>query len=332
MTIEEQWLALEQEQSPGDVWRMQLARPLKGHPLFVAFDGKRRALLLRVTAVAIPQKNHWPVCKGLEILAILLGGHAYFGVSLREARFGDVFTALAEDLARRIAQVAGNTPAKDVGVMIGQLTRWQRFLAASNVGLGPEAQRGLFGELHFLNFQLLPKCGSLAVTAWKGPDGAHQDFQFPGVWVEVKTTLAKQPQSVRITSERQLDNTHGPSLFLHVLMLEIQEGGGLSLPVMVGKVRDALNSSLTALEIFEDSLLAAGYLDIHASRYLGIGYAIRKEEHFHVLEGFPRLIESDLPAGLGDTSYHLSLAACSAFAATPDAFANELSSMLKPPV
>jgi hypothetical protein len=34
--------------------------------------------------------------------------------------------------------------------------------------------------------------------------------------VEVKTTAAKQPQSVRITSERQLDDTGVGALFLHV--------------------------------------------------------------------------------------------------------------------
>jgi hypothetical protein len=88
--------------------------------------------------------------------------------------------------------------------------------------------------------------GGSAVAGWKGPQGAHQDFQYPGAWIEVKTTLAKQPQTVRITSERQLDDTNGPALFLHVLVLETHEGGTATLPALVGQVRTALCAWPTA--------------------------------------------------------------------------------------
>ncbi len=48
--------------------------------------------------------------------------------------------------------------------------------------------------------------------AWRGPEPAHQDFQFTSGAVEVKATAAKQPQSVRITSERQLDDNGSMNL------------------------------------------------------------------------------------------------------------------------
>lgn len=311
MTIEDQWLALESELH-GDGWRMQLARPLKGHPLFVAIEGARRALLLRVPASTIPPRHLWPACTGLEVLAVQLAGHAHLGVALREPRFGDVFTALAEDLARRVEQERGE-PIHVVAVFISQLTRWQRFLAASAVGLSAEAQRGLWGELHFLHTRLLPTLGGAAVAGWKGPEGAHQDFQFSGAWIEVKTTLAKQPQTVLIASERQLDDTLAPALFLHVLMLESQEGGLSTLPALVTQVRSALGAWPASREPFEEALLAAGYLDRHAPRYAGVGYAVRQTDDFRVGLGFPRIVEADLPAGVGDASYQLSLAACAGF-------------------
>src|SRR4051812_4251166 len=111
MTIEEQWLALEAEE-PSDGWRLQLARPIKDHPLFVAVSGTRRALLLRTPVTAIPPRHRWPSCAGLELLGLQLAEQAYFGVALRETRFRDVFAALAEDLARRIE--ATTTPAEAV--------------------------------------------------------------------------------------------------------------------------------------------------------------------------------------------------------------------------
>jgi hypothetical protein len=326
MTIDAQWTTLEAETGglTIDAWRLRLARPVGGHPLFAAVSGGRRALLLRAVASAIPPRSAWPACTGLDVLAVSLDGHAYLGVMLKEARFTDVFAALAEDLARRIdAAEPGHATA--VGVFLGQLRRWQRFLASKAEGLSPFEQRGLWGELHLLQTLLLASLGAeCSVTGWKGPDGAHQDFQYASAWVEVKTTLAKQPQSVRITSERQLDNTHGPALFLHVLALEAQAAGADNLPARVTALRAALAPTPAAREIFEDALLAAGYRDHDALRYVTPGYAVRRADTFRVAAGFPRIIEGLLPAGVGDVSYALDLAACAPFTTTTDALVGVL--------
>lgn len=320
MTIEAQWQALEAEaRALGDEgWRLRLARPVGGHPLFAATSGSRRVLLLRVAAAMIPPRADWPECDGLEMLAVTLDNNAYLGVALREPRFADVFAALAEDLARRI-EASSASGAAGVPVLLGQLRRWQRFLASARDGLDPAAQRGLWGELHLLRSRLLPLLGGAAVGGWKGPDGAHQDFQFSGAWVEVKTTLAKQPQAVRIASERQLDDTRAPALFLHVLTLEAHEGRSATLPAEVAAVRVALAAWPAARETFEDALLAAGYLDQHAPRYAAVGYAVRQAQDFRVRGDFPRIIEAALPKGVGEVGYSLSLAACAGFVAPSSA-------------
>lgn len=326
MTIEMQWTTMEAEAGglANDAWRLRLARPVGGHPLFAAISGGRRALLLRVIASAIPPRSDWPVCTGLDVLALSLDGHAYLGVMLKEARFADVFAALAEDLARRI-DAAEPGPAADVFVFLGQLRRWQRFLASKAEGLSPSEQRGLWGELHLLHTLLLPALGPpVAVGGWKGPEGAHQDFQYASAWVEVKTTLAKQPQSVRITSERQLDDTHGPALYLHVFALEAQPAGADTLPARVAALRAVLAATPAAREVFEDALLAAGYRDLDAPHYAALGYAVRRADTFRVAPGFSRIIESSLPVGVGDVSYALDLAACAPFAITADALVGVL--------
>jgi hypothetical protein len=326
MTIEEQWRALESESVGAEGWRLRLARPVKGYPLFVACEGAsaRRALLLRVPADSIPPKRQWPVIAGVEVTALTLAGHVSFGVVLRDPRFTDVFSALAEDLARRVEESSG-APAEAVALLLGQLVRWQRFLAASTAGLSPEAQRGLWGELKFLHDTLIPITeGGVAVLGWKGPVGAHQDFQYTSAWIEVKTTLAKQPQTVRIASERQLDDTHAPALFLHVLMLETHEGGPATLPALVAQLRAMLEPWPATREVFEDALLAARYLDSHAPRYVATGYAVRQADTFRVGAGFPRIIEANLPSGIGDANYQLSLAACTAFSAPISAITDAL--------
>jgi hypothetical protein len=212
-------------------WRLVRCRATPGRSLFAAIDpgADRRVLLLPLSGARAPVRRHWPRCAGLEPVSVAISDEPHVGVALKDPRFADVFDALAVDLSRRVE--AACTPDEALAALLGQLTRWQKFLAAAAEGLSPESQRGLWGELHCLQEQLLPKLGTnISVTAWKGPARAHQDFQFSNGAIEVKTTTAKQPQSVRITSERQLDDKAWPALFLHVLVLEEHEGAALTLP------------------------------------------------------------------------------------------------------
>lgn len=321
-TIETLWSELESEGDPSG-WRMRLARPQPGYPLHVALEGgtRRRALLLRTPIEAIPPRRDWPTCHGLEFFTESVNGHPHCGVALLESRFADVFAAVAEDLARRVGDTA--TPGEAVRTLLGQLAKWQRFLAAGSDELGDEAQRGLWGELHCLRHRLLPffetvADGHAAIVGWKGSRRTHQDFQYSGGALEVKTTTSKHPVSVRITSERQLDDTAWPALFLHVLVLDARDNGHDSLPTMVAVLRDTLGRCAPAArEPFEDGLFAAGYLDAHAPRYSERGYSLREEHWFRVWGAFPRLVESTMPAGTGDASYLLSVAACSSFSVLP---------------
>lgn len=139
--------------------------------------------------------------------------------------------------------------------------------------------------------------------------------------MEVKTTAAKQPQTVRITSERQLDDTGVGALFLHVVVVDEREvptdgtAPGQSLSALIADVRKELTRDPIALAAFNDRLLDRGWLDAHASRYEGRRWTVRGERTYQVRCGFPRLVEVDLPMGVGDVNFAVSLAACEPFAA-----------------
>ena len=317
MRIEGLWQALEADalagQSGSCGWLLRLARPHPGCLLFIGLEpaSRRRAVLLRLPPALVPIRRRWPRCRGLEAVVMRIEEEPHFGVILKEPRFADVFNSLAEDLARRVAAVAD--PDQQARVFLGQLARWQKFLSASHDGLGDEAQRGLWGELHFLRAHLLPGLGPEAVSGWRGGEGAHQDFQFASGAAEVKTTLAKPPQVVRITSERQLDDAGWRTLCLHVVVLEAREGSGETLPDLVAALRGALAGEGAAAEALEDGLIAYGYHDAHAGRYAERGYRVRREATFRVRRGFPRLVEKNLPAGIGDVSYGLAVAALDPF-------------------
>lgn len=313
------WTELEANAATdGARWWLIRCRATPGRSLLAAREpgAGRRALLLPLDGAQAPTHRQWPRLAALSPISVVVDDAPHIGVILAESRFADVFDALAVDLARRVEEATDADEA--VIALLGQLHRWQRFLTATAQGLDPAAQRGLWGELYFLGESLLPKLGPVAaVAAWTGPHGAHQDFQATAAWIEVKTTLAKQPQAVRITSERQLDDTHSPALFLHVISLEAHEAGTDTLPARVAKLRAALAATPGAREHFEDALIAAGYLDRDATRYASPGYAVRRADTYHVRTGFPRIVEAGLPVGVGAVAYDLALAACADFAVAP---------------
>jgi hypothetical protein len=264
-------------------------------------------------------RREWPTCRGLEIFSVAIAGVSHLGVRLTDATNADVFTALAEDIAPRIAAAASE---KAAGLaLLDRLRRWQKFLAARSVDFSVERQRGLYGELHVLRRWIVPAFGATtSIACWRAPQASHQDFQLSGGAIEVKTTTAKQPQTVRITSERQLDDTGIRALYLVVVVLDEREIEGApaevgeTLPGMVADLRRQLAIERLSREAFDDRLLDLGYLDADAPHFESRRFALRTEHIFHVRQNFPRILESALAPGVGDVSYALSLAACGSFA------------------
>lgn len=328
----------EMEAEGGSVWRMRHARKDAAHPLVVALEPQYggRVLLVPVSGLVLPPRREWPECRGLEWLTVSLDAVSYWGVRLRDATCADVFTALAQDLDARLALTA--TTEQAAAELFGRLKLWQQFLKAWREGMSLEARRGLWGELHFLHAKLLPATGAAAaVASWKAGTAAHQDFQFLHAAVEVKTTSAKQPQSVRITSERQLDETGVGALFLNVVVVDEREVGmaagvpGQSLPALVAALRLDLAGDPSTLSLFNDLLFHRGWLDEHAPRYESHRLTLREELTFRVEPGFPRLVEVDLPDGVGDVNYALALPACKAFQVETGVVLAALTEISSPP-
>lgn len=317
-TIERLWQEMEAE--GGSAWRMRHARKDAARPLVVALEPHHngRVILVPVPGLVLPPRREWPECRGLEWLTVSLDSVSYWGMRLRDATCADVFTALAQDLDARLALTA--TTEQAAAELFGRLKLWQQFLKTWREGMSLESRRGLWGELYFLHTKLLPAIGATAaVASWKAGNAAHQDFQLLHAAVEVKTTSAKQPQSVRITSERQLDETGVGTLFLNVVVVDEREVGmsagvsGQTLPALVAALRLELAGDPSTLAMLNDLLFHRGWLDEHAERYETHRLTLREELAFRVDSGFPRLVEVDLPYGVGDVNYALSLPACKPF-------------------
>ena len=250
--------------------------------------------------------------RGLDVSAspfVLEGQGSTIALATRSTAYNGLFARLVDDLVGTIDGVESKSAV--IEALGGRLETWQRFLEEVDPGgLSVEAQTGLFGELWFLRDHLLKVLGPSAVTAWQGPLRAIQDFQAQDWAIEVKTTRQAAPAAIRIANERQLQGDGLATLALVLIALEQRADGSPTLVDMVASVRAAVIPGSPVSAELEDRLLSAGYLDEQADLYRGNAFALRWTLCSLVAEGFPRITEHDLPAGIGDVSYSIAVDSC----------------------
>jgi hypothetical protein len=232
-------------------------------------------------------------------------------LALEDRDAEELFAAMCTDVAS-VAAAAANEAAA-VTAYTARFERWRTMLQGNARGLGPTQQRGLYGELLTLLDPLARVIGiDEAVAAWLGPDGMPRDFEVANIGVEVKTTATNEPQVATINGERQLDDRGMRALRLIHHSIELVRDGSDTLPALVARAREEAAGSASA-GILEDRLLQSGYIDHHQPFYRRTGYLLRGSRLFAVVDGFPRIVETDLRDGIGGVRYTLALSACAQF-------------------
>jgi hypothetical protein len=289
------------------------------HDLFIAFQKvkNRRLFLMKVSSEAVLKNHTVPAVRGfiLDIQRFLDAGsdETLLALSLTDARYRDMFSLIVSDIIDHVTYIENETDC--IQAFLERIFRWQHFLEKHKPdALGPEAQRGLYGELWFLREVVLKNLThEEAIRCWTGPEYDRHDFQFNTCCVEIKTTASKQHQKLWIANERQLDDSNIQALYIVHLSLDTLQHLGETLPAIVNSIRESIRPSESANSLFEDKLFEAGYLIGHESAYSGVGYAKRDVNAFRVAAGFPRITEGDVPNGVGDISYSILVAECKHF-------------------
>lgn len=225
----------------------------------------------------------------------------------------DIFSALCEDLISGISAVTDE--AKLILELLNRFEKWKSlFDKLSLEGLGPEEQRGLYGELFFIRKFLQNNTNhSGVVNSWIGCSKEARDFQFGSWGVEVKTTCGNNHQKIHVSSERQLDTKNVRNLFLFHISMEEAQQSGETLSQVISSITKILNSDLALLGRFNNKLLEAGYFNHHRHIYENRGYMIRQEAFYAVENEFPRIEERDVRSGVGDVKYTIILSGCTKF-------------------
>lgn len=217
--------------------------------------------------------------------------------------FNDQFPVIVEDLMNLISD---NRSSSVVEMVTARLLYWQKFFSRNIRSLSREDQIGLFGELCLLMElqKRMPKVNVL--DHWQGPLGGSQDFSFPNVSIEVKSTTSNQPRVVKISSEFQLQ-TPQQALFLLLMRLEETTGdAGITLPMLIDQIRELYVDNTISLDLFEELLMDYGYFEILREEY-PMQLSLVEMQLFQVTESFPKIVPEDLDLGIEKVTYQLLL-------------------------
>jgi len=285
--------------------------------IYWAVDLERRCLLVLRHESGSKPESKLPRLRGLEIESRSPASVPYYLLVLRllEGEHREIFHRLCLDIVSATQNAASEKEA--VALFLGRTWRWHRLLQGRRPDrLSEEEQKGLIGELLVLRDILFPISGiETALKSWTGPTGAPKDFELGTLCIECKARRGAGMPQITIASEVQLDTSGLDALFLHVAEVTGAPsgvGGAVTVSDVVVTVASEVAAKAPALaDLLDQRLLSVGYdagVDYSDSRWL-----VGAVHVFEVRDGFPRIAAVDVPPGVRDVRYSVSLADCEPF-------------------
>jgi hypothetical protein len=310
---EDVWARLGTDVPQGEELTARLAAPDVTDRLLAGIDAEgRRHLLIHLRPADTEIRD--VQSRGLQVVTsdLLVSGREpgkYIDMVCSDLSGYDALDVIGGDLGERLASEKED-PADSVAKVLG---KWRRFWGQlPREALAREAQVGLFAEVWFLMFWLMPKLApSQAANRWRGPFGARHDFEWPGRSIEVKATTSTRGIIHQIHGIDQLAPPESGDLRLFSLQLREEAGATHSLPIIIDECRRTLEVDDAAVTTFETGLVEAGYSPAHDDEYSRLRLRVVAESLYRVELDFPRLtaaqLRQGLPSGVEHIDYEINL-------------------------
>jgi Putative PD-(D/E)XK family member, (DUF4420) len=274
----------------------------------LSFPEKNEALLASFSSSAIPAAEKLPEGQGFVVSRAEPNGDGLTWLALTRSAHGslELFAAMVADVAHAMDTEQSADEKRLLRVFLGRIRAWQEFMRKGAQSLSPESEIGLVGELTVLRAIIdagLPLAS--AIESWVGPLDGVRDFEIGTGSLEVKATLSSAGFPAKIGSLEQLDDSVRQPLFLAGARLR-QTETGQSLAELVAEMRDVAAGEPEAVRLLSERLIAAGYFDAHAERYVR-RFALADTRVVEVTEGFPRLTPGSVPLGVTGATYEIDL-------------------------
>ena len=239
---------------------------------------------------------------------LLANGNYALEFQLVHDSFDEEFQRLCWDMIE--VTIGSPQPLKD---MIARYMTWQKLLQYKQTEvLSFENQKGLLGELLYLEELLTTITCTDAVNAWCGPEGSDQDYLMETTWTEIKT-VALAATTVKISSLQQLDQEIDGLLRIYVLEKSTEGPDRLTLSNVVNQIKTSLAEEPQVLDRFEMKLFKYGYRQKDEDEYRKNWFRLVESREFSVTDDFPKLTRKNVPFGVDDCTYDLSLLSLESF-------------------
>lgn len=314
--VHDAWEGLRKTQAEGQGgYRLSLMHASEDTRVFAALEAVSGApgVLVDLPVGALRRDPRDLLCKAFTVTTAPFPGMAANRVGvltlLRNFDYEDLFGLLAGDILEAVVATEDSRHAASEVARV--IERWRYFMERRRASMTDDRVRGLIGELLVLGRLLSSGYAVEVLTSWTGPHDAIHDFELPDHSVEVKTFLAEDGPTVRISDPRQLDVVRARTVHLVAIKLA-RSTSGRPLPEMIHLLTNQLAHAPEAAELFEKKLAEYGYLPNHAALYTE-PFACEQVLAYAVQEGFPRIRVDEVPAAVSDIQYSLSLTALAAF-------------------
>jgi hypothetical protein len=263
-----------------------------------------------------------PELRNLEVKIAHLASGPALCIRLLDPSHSQLFATLCRDV------IAATEPASSEGEAVtralARTVRWHNLLRGRRpYVLTEEEQKGLIAEISVLRWLAEHTGVQAALRSWTGPSGAPKDFELAHDCVEVKARRSAGVPHIKINSEHQLAEVPARDIWLLVVTVDrVPAPEGFTLADWVTHTADeVLAADPRLLMDWESRLSDYGYDPGHD--YSAWRWVVGATDPYTVAPGFPR-IAPPIPTGVGQVTYNLALSACSPFATTLQAVAQNL--------
>lgn len=307
------WQQVEQARPTGDELVARQALPSLTDRILAAIDARgRRLVLVALSAGDEPFRDNSSRGLTIETRDLALADQdatRYITLRCEDVAGHSMLGLIGGEIAEQVA-MAASSPAEIVSKVVA---RWRRFWGQLPTQiLTHEEQIGLFSELWFLAYWLIPAVGPReALSRWRGPMGARHDFEQTGLSVEAKGTATTRGRIFSVGSINQLEPPESGRLLLFGMRVREEGGASNTLPALVRVCRALASAHEDAEGALETALISARYVASHEDEYAKVHWRVVEDVLFDVRDDFPRLtpasFDGGLPAGVEEVEFTINL-------------------------
>lgn len=285
---------------------------------FLGVDEQGRYLYLLRLPLAIKEQPVLPTISGCSSSLLQIDAAVYFCLTLKKNEEWGIFKLLTQVIISELEKEYHTRVKLIFSQLKATLKCCSNFFRKEVEHFGRAQAVGLLGELVFFQRCVIPLVGrENALSCWKGPTGAPQDFCVLDTTIEIKSTESASKQSVHISNAEQLATGFSRG---YLCVVGVSSGVGISedtltLNSIVRKLKQDFELESGGAEMFLALLDMVGY--DAASAESEKNYKILGMDFYELREEFPRILPDMLPPGIGNIQYTIDLHMCDSFKQLP---------------